>query len=68
MNLYVDGYHAHDLVTKRSIKVILFMLSNTPITWISKSQKTLETSIYDYELVGSRIDREITLEVRYMLR
>jgi hypothetical protein len=31
MTVYVDADHAHDLVTRRSITVILVMLNNTPI-------------------------------------
>jgi hypothetical protein len=46
MTVYVDADHAHNLVTRRSITGILVMLNNTPIRWISKRQKTDETSIY----------------------
>jgi hypothetical protein len=46
MTVYVDANHAHDLVTRRSITRIIFMLNNTHIMWISKSQKTVETSNY----------------------
>jgi hypothetical protein len=34
MTVYVDSDHAHDLVTRRSITEVLFMLNNTPIRWI----------------------------------
>jgi hypothetical protein len=68
MTVYVDADHAHDLVTRRSITVILVMLKNTPIRWISKRQKTVETSTYGSELVASRVATELILEVRYMLR
>jgi hypothetical protein len=44
MTVYVDADHAHDLVTRRSITGILVMLNNTPIRWIFKRQKTVETS------------------------
>jgi hypothetical protein len=44
------------------------MLNNTPIRWISKCQKTVETSTYSSELLDSRIATEFVLEVRYMLR
>jgi phosphoserine aminotransferase len=40
-----------DLVTKRSITGILIMLNNTPIRWVSKRQKRVETSTYGLELV-----------------
>jgi hypothetical protein len=68
MIVYVDVDHAHDLVTRRSITGILVMLNNTPIRWISKRQKTVETSAYGSELVASRIAKELTLEIRYMLQ
>jgi hypothetical protein len=68
MTDYIDADHAHDLVTRRSITGILVELNNTPIRWISKRQKTVETSIYGSELVASRVATELILEVRYMLR
>jgi hypothetical protein len=68
MTVYVDADHTHDLVTRRSITGILVMLNNTPIRWISKRQKTVETSTYGSELVASRIATELILEIRCMLR
>jgi hypothetical protein len=64
MTDYVDADHAHDLVTRRSITGILVMLNNTPIRWISKRQKTVETSTYGSELVALRIATELILEIR----
>jgi hypothetical protein len=55
MNVYVDADHAHDLVTRTSITGILVMINNTPIRWISKRQKTVETSTYRSEMVASRV-------------
>jgi hypothetical protein len=68
MTVYVDADHAHDLVTRRSITGILMMLNNTPIRWVSKHQKTVETSTYGSELVASRIATELILKVWFMLR
>jgi hypothetical protein len=70
MTVYVDADHAHGLVTRRSITGFLVMLNNTPIRWISKRQKTVETSTYGPELVASRVatEAELILEVRYILR
>jgi hypothetical protein len=67
MTVYVDEDHAHDLVIRRSIKGILFTLNNTPIRWISKRQKTVETLTYGSESVASRVAMELILEIRYML-
>jgi hypothetical protein len=59
MTVYVDADHAHDLVTRRSITGILVMLNNTPIRWISKHQKAMETSTYGSELVASGVATEL---------
>jgi hypothetical protein len=55
MTVYVDADHAHNLATRLSMTEILVMLINTPIRWISKRQKIVETSNYGSELVASRI-------------
>jgi hypothetical protein len=68
MTVYVDADHAHDLVTRRSITGILMMLNNMPISWVSKRQKTVETSTYGSELVASRVATELILKVRFILR
>jgi hypothetical protein len=65
---HFDADHVHDLVTRRSITVILAMLNNTPIRLISKHQKTVETPTYGSELVASRVSKELIFEIRYMLR
>jgi hypothetical protein len=44
MTVYVDADHAYDLVTRRFITGILMILNNTPIRWVTKHQKTVETS------------------------
>jgi hypothetical protein len=67
-SVYVDADHVHDLVTRRSITGILVMINNTPIRWISKRQKTVETSTKGSELVASRVATKLILEIRYMLR
>jgi hypothetical protein len=54
MTVYVDADHAHDLAV---------MLNNTHVIWMSKRQKTFETSAYGSELVASRVATEVILEV-----
>ena len=44
------------------------MLNNTPVMWISKRQKNVETSTYGSELVASIVGTKLILEVRFMLR
>ena len=67
MSTFVDADHAHNLVARRSITGILVMLNKTPVRWVSKQQKTLETSTYGSELVASRIATEQILKIRFML-
>jgi hypothetical protein len=68
MTVYLDADHAHDLVTRRSITGILVMLNNTSIRWVSKRQKTVETSTYESQLVASSIATELIVEIYIMLR
>ena len=65
---YKDSDHAHDLVTRRSVTGILLLVNNTPVKWISKRQKTIETSTYGAELVAAKLAVETILEYRTMLR
>ena len=66
--MYVDADHAHDLVTRRSVTGIVALINNTPVRWISKRQKTVESSTYGSELVAARIATELVMELRYTLR
>ena len=63
----MDTDHAHDQVTQRLVAGILLFVNNTPIQWISKRQKTVETSTYGSELVAARVATELIMEVRYQL-
>lgn len=65
---YVDADHAHDTVPRRSVTGIIIMVNKTPIKWISKRQKTVETSTYGSELVASRVAVENVMAMRYYLR
>jgi hypothetical protein len=68
ITVYVDADHAHDLVTRRSVTGILVFLNNTPFRWVSKRQKTVETSTYGSELVAARVATELIMEIRYQLQ
>jgi hypothetical protein len=59
MSVYVDADDEYDLVIRRSITGIILMLNNTLIWWISKRQKTVETSTYGSGLMGSRTSTEL---------
>jgi hypothetical protein len=65
---FVDDDHAHDVVTRRSVTGILLLVNNMPVSWVSKRQKTVETSTYGSELVAARIATDLIIETRYNLR
>ena len=67
LTVFKDADHTHDIVTRRSVTGILLMVNNTPVKWISKRQKTVETSTYGSELVAGKQAIELILEYRYML-
>src|SRR5688572_31921812 len=64
---YVDADHARDQVTRRSVTGIVVLLNNTPVSWLSKRQKTVESSTYGSEMVASRIAIEQIIALRYCL-
>ena len=68
LTCYVDADHARDKVTCRSVTGVVLLMNNTPITWISKRQKTVETSTYGSELVAARVAADLLIEMRYKLR
>ena len=68
ITVYKDADHAHDLVTRRSVSGVLLFLNNTPVKWVSKRQKTVETSTYGSELVAGKVATELILEHRTALR
>ena len=67
LTCYVDADHARDMVTRRSVTGILILLNNTPISWYSKRQKTVESATYGSELVASRIAVEKIIALRYFI-
>ncbi len=68
ITVYVDADHAHDLVTRRSVTGIIVLVNSTPVRWVCKRQKTVETSTYGSELVAARVATELIIEIRYALR
>ena len=65
---YMDSDHAHYRLTRRSTTGILLFVNNMPVRWVSRRQKTVETSTYGSELVAARIATDLIIEVRYALR
>jgi hypothetical protein len=68
ITVFVDADHARDKVTRRSVTGIVLLLNNTPLVWISKRQKTVETSTYGSEMIATRIAIDLIIEMRYKLR
>jgi Reverse transcriptase (RNA-dependent DNA polymerase) len=68
MTVYVDADHARDQVTRRSVTGIMLLVNNTPLVWISKRQKTVESSTYGSELVAARVAIDLIIEMRYKFR
>jgi hypothetical protein len=60
LTYYVDADHARDKLACCCINV-----NNTPITWVFKHQKTVETSSYRS---AARIAVDLHIEMRYNLR
>jgi hypothetical protein len=58
-------HKAHDLLIRSSITIILLILNNTQIRWVSMHHNTVETSTYSSELVATRIAIELIIEVRF---
>jgi hypothetical protein len=46
ITVFIDANHTHDVVTRRSVAGIILFINNTPVRWVSKRQKTVETSTY----------------------
>ena len=65
LTVYVDAYHAHDKITRRSVTGILIFRDKTPLKFMSKRQKTVETSTYGSELVTAKIAVEMMIGMRY---
>ena len=64
----VDADHARDQVSRKSVTGMVLLLNNTPLTWVSKRQKTVETSTHGSELVAARLATELLMEWRHKLR
>ena len=68
LTCFVDADYARDKVSRRSVMGIVLFVNNTPLTWISERQKTVETSTYRSELVAARIATDLIIKWRCKLR
>jgi len=68
VSCFVDANHAGNVVTRRSHTGVLIFVQNTPITWFSKKQNTVESSTFGSEIVALRQARDLIVALRYKLR
>ena len=68
IHAYVDADHAGNLLNRRSHSGILIYINSAPVIWLSKKQKTIETSTHGAELVATRMAVELVESLRYKCR
>ncbi len=66
--LFVDSDFAADESLRRSRTGFILYLNNAPISWYSKKQGTIETSVFGAEFVAMRTGLEAGRALRYKLR
>jgi hypothetical protein len=62
ITIFVDADHAHDVVTRRLVTGIILFINKTPVRWISKRQKMVESSTYGSEMVAARVATNLAVE------
>ena len=65
---FLDVNLLHDVVTGKSVTVVLHFINTTPIDWYLKRQATVETATYGSECVAARTAIEQIMDLRNMLR
>jgi hypothetical protein len=68
LRLYVDSDHAGEKLTRRSRTGYFIFLNMAPVTWFSKQQSTIETSVFGAEFVAMKNGIEATRGLPYKLR
>ena len=68
MHCFVHSDHAANTVTRRSQTGLLLFVNRAPVTWFSKSQNTVERSIFRSELIALKTAEEHVEALRYKLR
>jgi hypothetical protein len=61
-------YVARNNVTRRSVTGILLLIIITPLVWISKRQRTMETSTFGSEMIAAQMAIDLIIEMRYKLQ
>ena len=67
MTCFVNADHAGCHVTCRLHTGILILLNKAPITWYSKRQNTVETSMFGLEFIAMKTAVEMIEGLRYKL-
>ena len=68
LRLFVDADHAGDMVTRRSRTGFFIYMNMALVSWYSKKQATIETSVFGSEFVAMKVAMEVTRGLRYKLR
>ena len=68
IRLFVDSDHAADKLHRRSRTGFIIYLNSAPISWYSKKQGTIETSVFGAEFVAMKTGFEAVRGLRYKLR
>ena len=67
IRMFVDSDHASDTVTRRSRTGFFIFLNMAPVSWYSKKQSTIESSVFGAEFIAM-IAMESVRGLRYKLR
>lgn len=68
INMFCDAAHGTCHATRRSTTGIIFFINGAPISWYSKRQNTIESSVFGSEFVALKIAIEMNEALRYKLR
>jgi hypothetical protein len=68
INFFCDAAHGTCHMTRSSTTGIDVFINGTPISWYSKRQNTIESSVFGSEFVALKIATEMNEALRYQLR
>jgi hypothetical protein len=68
IKLFCDAAHATCHVTRQTTTGIVFFINGAPISWYSKQQNTIESSVFGSEFIALKISTEMNEALRYKLR
>ena len=68
IRMYVDSDFAGDKMTRRSRSGYFIFVNSAIVSWMSKKQSTIETSVFGAEFVAMKIGVEALRGLRYKLR